>query len=359
MSNSSRFEFSPLLLQRRQEIFRLILLVLCAAALMSFGMGIAVSWVAEVYVLNIWMIVVPTAVLALVLIVASRSYAGRVNKEFQIEIMLPFASQVNMTPLGGWYYKPLKQFQMRSRQFLSRENNDAKKVAAQWRSMVKNKTQTLDLQEQPECESITRFIIDFAEYLVLHTVIRFTQKAFSGGSRYTRFGWTRPTLTKEEETLTDHNLAAFKGNVIVDVLTDDLSKSFPFLAGFKLHRKPFEKQKKGFGQHFELVSRHGRIKFTLSPFPILMPPSRDLEIAARYCQTEPEKMILIKVPVLMKVDIGGFRALGTGFTKLVVPWIEELVERMHHDLDWQYCIQHDLERMVVEMMRGREKYKTQ
>lgn len=81
--------------------------------------------------------------------------------------------------------------------------------------------------------------------------------------------------------------------------------------------------------------------------------SRDGQLIARYCGALQEDVVAIKIPFMMTVDFRGLRPLRKKFSEKFAPWIEDLVEAIQHNIDWQHCAQHDLERMVVELL-GKE-----
>ena len=116
-----------------------------------------------------------------------------------------------------------------------------------------------------------------------------------------------------------------------------------------------ERQKKADAQYFEFIKiGHGRFRFTFSPFPIIMPvESRDVKVLARYSSLLKEDIIVIKLQFLLTVDFKGILMVRKRFIQNFAIWIEDMVDAINDNLDWQHCAQYDLERMVVELV-GRE-----
>lgn len=347
------FDMVDEIINRRQEIARVIFMVLLLALSMGFITNICTGWIAGSPLTWAQKIVL---ILAVSILVASgycalRSYAGKINKNIIFEILLPFRQDPELKVPQGLYYKPLKEKTLEHRigQFLKKDRQEKTAILDYWQHIVNKEIKTIEDKDVPSAFLI--FIIEFVEFLIFKTLADFADDSLSGKARFMLCGWVRPNY-KATKMSVEKELKLIKENCIYRELPDQAPKSIKFLKGFRFKRKPMQKQVKNDALYFEFVKRgYGSLRFTVSPFPIIMPvQSRDANIMARYCGALPDDLVVIKVPFKLTVDFRGFFMIRKHFANTFAPWIEDLVDAINDNLDWQHCAQYDLERMVVEML---------
>jgi hypothetical protein len=344
------FEMGDEIIARRQEIARVILLVFLAAAALNFFTGILASLIWEKYKLEWWVWGLPLLTLVICGFFALWSYSGQISKRVHFEILFPFRCQSEMATAKGNYYKPLQEVEQRVREFFAKRTAETAAVAKDWQELIEKNQRTIVMDKSPQ---LLAFLIDLAEFFVIDTLAHFGDDSLTPGARYTRLGWVRPNYDSVV-LRQDNELAVLRNNLLFRHLPDLVPQGLRFLKGFSFNRKPMLDQKKKEAGYFEFVSQYGSVRFTISPFPIMMPDdSRDKQLIARYCKLFQEDIIAIKIPFMMAVDFRGLRPLRKRFSEKFAPWIEDLVEAIQHKIDWQHCAKHDLERMVVDLL-GRE-----
>jgi hypothetical protein len=344
------FEMGDEIIARRQEIARVIVLVFLAAAALNFFTGILASLIWEKYKLAWWIWALPLAILAVCGFFALWSYAGQISQRVHFEILLPFRRQPEMATAKGNYYKPLQELEQRVREFTEKKTPETAAVAKDWQELIEKNRRTIDIDKSPQ---LLPFLIDLAEFFIFDTLTHFGDVSLTAGARYTRFGWARPNYDSVV-LKQDNELAVLRNNLLFRHLPDLVPQGLRFLKGFAFRRQPMQGQTKKGAAYFEFVSQYGSVRFTISPFPIMMPmDSRDRQLIARYSGVLQEDVVAIKIPFMMTVDFRGLRPLRKKFSEKFAPWIEDLVEAIQHNIDWQHCAQHDLERMVVELL-GKE-----
>jgi len=344
------FEMGDEIIARRQEISQAISFGIIVAGALNFLAGILAALVWEKFG-PIWLVwALPSLILMIFGLLAVSSYAGQVSKRVHFEILLPFRHLPEMAIVKGNYYKPLQELEQRVREFSEKKTPETAAVAKDWQELIEQNRRTIEIDKSPE---LLKFLIDLAEFFIFDTLTHFGDISLTAGARYTRFGWARPNY--DSVVLKQRNeLAVLKNNLLFRHLPDLVPQGLRFLRGFTFHRQPMQDQTKKGAAYFEFVSQYGSVRFTISPFPIMMPiDSRDRQLIARYCGALQEDIVAIKIPFMMAVDFRGLRPLRKKFSEKFAPWIEDLVEAIQHNIDWQHCAQHDLERMVVELL-GKE-----
>jgi len=219
-------------------------------------------------------------------------------------------------------------------------------IAKEWESFIETKRQAISIEKTPQ---LLAFLSDLAEFLIFDTLVDFSKASLTPDARFRRFGWFRPNYVSRTLQL-DKELVALKSNLIIGHLSDRVPQSLRFFDGFIFHRQSLQGQKKKDAGYFKFVSKRGMVLFIISPFPVMMPlGSRDVNVIARCCDTPKEELVVVKVPVAMTVN---FRIPLVGYKEFIeniASWIEDLVNAVKQNLDWQHCAQYDLERMVVEL----------
>lgn len=349
------FEMIDDLITRREEISRMIWLVVIAAAALNVLTGFIGAWAWEKYDNVWWLWTVPALILMIFVILAVWSYAGRISNQVHFEILFPFRNAAQVETVKGNYYKPLAEFEQRVGEFFMQSSKETTAIAAEWKANIEKGRRTVLHSHSPH---LLRFLNDLAEFFVFDTLVHFSKKSLSPGARFMRYGWVRPNYKSPMVFKRGAELSPLKTNLIFQQLPDLVPQSMKFLKGFKLQRKPLEKidagkdQEKKNAGYFEFVSGYGSVRFTISPFPIVMGgDERDAHLISRYCGLSKDNLIVIKIPFMMTVDFRGLRPLRKKFSEKFAPWIEDLVDAVEHNLDWQHCAQHDMERMVKELLK--------
>ena len=343
------------LIARRQEIIRVILLVLLAAIATGFFTDILTNWIAgdPITIVQKVILIFSLVILIITIYFALRNYAGTITQKIHFEFMIPFKRDVaEMVIPSGEFYKPLAELKHRISLFLSSKSPEIADISKKWKETIEQNKKTIE--DKNTISKLLKFLVDLGEFFIFDTLALFSNRSLSPKARYMPCGWVRPNY-KSIALKQDKELMTLKNNLLFRHLPDQVPQSIKFLEGFKFNRKPMEKQVKSDAQYFEFIKRgYGALRFTISPFPIIMPSnSRDVNLMARYCGLLPEDLVIIKIPFLLTVDFRGFLMIRKKFAQLFAPWIEDLVDAINDNLDWQHCAQHDMERMVVELL-GRE-----
>jgi|GEM_PF-6672652 len=350
------FDMVEEIIHRRQEIVRIILMVLILALAMGFITNICTSWIGGAPLSNAPKIalIISGSILFISAYWALRSYAGKINKRMHFEILLPLQRKPGMKVPQGLYYKPLKEKTLDYwiNQFLKKEREEKKEILEYWQKIAEKEKQTIEDKERPS--AFLLFIIELVEFFIFKTLDDLADDSLTPKARFMPSGWVRPNYKAISMTI-NKELKAMMENCIYRELPDQVPKSIKFLEGFNFQRKAMTRQKKDDALYFEFIKRgYGSLKVTISPFPIIMPTnSRDACIMARYCGLLSDDLVVIKIPFMLTVDFGGFLMIRKQFGRTFAPWIEDLVDAINDNLDWQHCAQYDMERMMVELI-GRE-----
>jgi len=345
------FQFTDDVDARRKEVSEVLLLVFVAAAAVNFLTGLLTSYVWDKSCLAWWVWALVSTVLAIYSFFAFwAKYARSIKGQFHLELLLPLRRQPKIEAVKGNYYTPLHQFDLRVREFFAQKAQDKvqkqAEIIKEWESFIETNHRTISMEKTPK---LLAFLNDLAEFLIFDTLVDFSKASLTPHARFTRFGWVRPNYVSRALQL-DKELVALKSNLIIGHLSDRVPQSLRFLEGFIFHRQSLQGQKKKDAGNFQFVSKHGSMLFTISSFPVIMPlGSRDVNVIARYCGIPTEELVVIKVPVAMTVDFRVPLIRYKDFIENIATWIEDLVNAVKQNLDWQHCAQHDLERMVVEL----------
>jgi hypothetical protein len=347
------FEMADDLIARRQEIARAVWFGVLAAAALNFLAGILATLVWEKSG-STWLVwTLPSVTLLACVFFAVWSYAGRISEQFHFEILFPFRRMPQMEAAKGIFYKPLEEFEQRVREFFEKKSQETTTVANAWKELIETELKTIEVKQHPQLLPLLNFLIDLAEFFIFDTLVHFGENSLTPKARFIRLGWTRPNY----DSVVLHQgkeLVDMKSNLIFRHLPDRVPQSLRFLKGFTFHRQPMKDQTKKGAGYFEFISQYGSVRFTISPFPIMLPiDSRDRQLIARYCGAMQEDIVALKIPFKLTVDFRGLRIMRKKFADMFAPCIEDLVDAVNHKIDWQHCAQHDLERMVVELL-GKE-----
>ncbi|MBD3340192.1 MAG: hypothetical protein GF353_13855 [Candidatus Lokiarchaeota archaeon] len=352
------------LLIRRKEILRLIILVIIAALAMGFITEIASSWLdgntltqIQKYIFGI------SAILLIICIIwALRSYAGDIVKKIHFEVIIPFHKNEKPKVFNNQFYKPLMPLKNSIPAFIDElfkhENEHNQLILKAWKTLIVGGKREINDKTQEGLE-LLKFLNDLTEFYIFTTLAHFTADSTTQKACYMPMGWTRPNY-KTKTLKTKKGLKSLQSNYIYKNYDKKLPQQIRFLKGFRFRRHELpsivnESQKKTNAQYFEFKKNfHGNLRFSISPYPILMPDeSRDVKLLARYNGILPEDQIVIKIPFLLNINFRGILMIRKKFISNFAIWIEDLVDTINDNLDWQHCAQHDLERMVVELL-GRE-----
>ncbi len=352
------------LLIRRQEILRLIFLVVIAALAMGFLTEMVSSCIAGNSLNQAqWISIIISFILLIISILwALRSYAGDIVNKIHFEFVIPFRKTPELTVFNNQYYKPLQPLKNSVpsiiHELFKEEKQQNKPILQGWANLIAGEKREIN-DKTPEMLHFLKFLIDLTEFHIFDRLAHFTQDSTTQKACFMPMGWTRPNY--ETKTLKkDDELAPLQSNFIFANLPQQVPKQIRFLTGFKFKRfempaTPGEAQKKKNAQYFEFKKRwYGSLRFSISPYPIMLPAkSRDVQLLARYHGVFPDDQIVIKIPFLLNIDFKGILMIRKKFIQNFAVWIEDLVDEINDNLDWQHCAQHDLERMVVELL-GRE-----
>ncbi len=342
---------APELMNRRDEIKKVILLTFVLAFLMGLAINIMTTWIQNCLVAQIVLCVLALSAIAICLYYVLKKYVGEIENKIFFEMVVPLLRQQDLkVPFKEKCYKPIEEMELRVREIGEKDTREINILKKNWTEFIK-KNRTIDDKDKPS--PLLKFLIDLAEYLIFNTLEDFTRKSTTGSARFMVYGWNRPNYTTDILKQSDE-LSPIKNNLIFRHLPDSIPQSIKFLKGFVFKRKPMEHQYKDDAPYFEFIKPDaGAIRFTISPFPIIMSDeSRDKNLISRYCDTPLEDFVLFKIPFLLSIRFKGFKMINKSFLQEYAPWIEDLVDAINNNLDWQHCAQHDMERMVVEMYRN-------
>ena len=335
---------------RREEIFRVIWIVVIAGTTLSFLTNILSNFIWEKT--NKIIIIVASFIFVLILAYciyyALKSYAGSIHQIVHFEILFPFRRSTEIEALSGSYYRILNEYQQRVRDFFANNAPETNGIAKEWEQFIEKNYKSLLAEKVP---LLLQFLNDLAEFFIFDTLASFTKKYMTGQANYQRFGWKRP-IYKRKIFTGDKEISNFKTNLILRHLPDRVPQNLIFLSGFEIRRKEKTGQKKDEFGYFEFTSEYGKIQFSINPFPVIMrQDSRDSQLISRYCHNSEQDTIAIKIPFALEIDFKGLKIVKKEFRDIYAPWLEDLIDYIQHNLDWQHCAQHDLERMVSELLR--------
>ena len=336
----------------REEIFRVIWVVVVAGAAVSFLTNILSSYIWEK--VNKITVIISSIVFALILgyciSYALKSYARNIHQIVHFEIILPFRNSSELEALNGSYYKILTELQHRVNDFFATKVPEVNKISKEWEQFIEINYSSLLIDKVP---LLLQFLNDLAEFFVFDTLVNFTDRSMTGQANYQRFGWKRPVYTNKTFK-GNEQILAFKINLIFRHLPDRVPQKLRFLNGINITRGERTGQKKDEFGFFEFTSKYEKIQFSISPFPIIMRQgSRDSQLVSRYCHNLEEDTITIKIPVAFEIDFKGLKIVKKEFRDIYARWLEDLIDYIQHNLNWQHCAQYDMEQMVVELL-GRE-----
>jgi hypothetical protein len=104
---------------------------------------------------------------------------------------------------------------------------------------------------------------------------------------------------------------------------------------------------------FILKSKYGYVTFRVAPYPQrISARSRQGSVLYKYCEVSDDTGIwLAKFYVQLRADFRGLGIFSNYFREDFLPWVEGLFQCMTYELDWQECLEGDVERMVVSLTR--------
>lgn len=354
-SRSKVFNVVDELISRRQRLFELIVIITIAAILINFISGILASYVYE-HIQGtscFWILITISSLLVFsVIFSAAKIYVGTIKENIHFEIFLPLKNEKTFIIPIGKYYKILHDCHQRVAELTKADNDIKKKIDKEWLQFISQKGYSIDPESIP---TLYRLLVDLSEFLVLNTLIAFTEKKASPIALFRTGSLAEPVYSPliEEYTL-DRELVELKENLFYKHLYSTVKTKIKVLKGYQFYRKAFTERKRTGAAFFEFSGKNNKIRFTISPFPfVVSPAARDLQILARYCELPAEKIIGIKIPFMLTLEFKGFGIVTKKTNERIAPWIENLVEYFQENLDWQYCAQQDLERMIVELMSGK------
>ena len=342
------------LYNRNEEAKRFIWIVLIAGIALSFIINIFSTFVWE-SMGCLWIFIILSIgliVLGCCIVWAFKSYAGDVQHTIFFELLLPFKGHAEIEALNGRYYKIIaSEFRRLTQSLLKGDQQIVAQIKSDWKSVIDRNLKTLEEKDAPH---LLTFLHDLTEFFILTTLCKFSQKYMTQSANYQEFGWIRLVYPKKKYGFSDEMKALKENNLFFKHLKDEVPKSLFFLEDFTFKHQPQTAQKKAGKGYFEFGSKYGNFRFAISPFPLVVPEGwRDSALIARYCGLAEKDIRAIKVPFAVELNFRGVKTVGDNFRKFYAPLLEDLVNYFQHSLDWQYCAQYDLERMVVELL-GKE-----
>ena len=342
------------IINRREEIFRLIWIVVVAGFALGFIVNLisTLLWEYTNWIWNSFATLLSVVILTGCIYWALKSYAGDIHQTVHFELLFPFRANHEMEALTGKYYKILPEFKRRTDALLKIDDEKILKIREDWQKFVAENQKSILEEHVPY---LLLFLHDLAEFFIMDYLQDFTNKNMTGRANYQQFGWMRPSYQHQKFSLKEGLAPLSNANMFLKLLEPgDLPKKLLFLKGFSFNWQAQTAQTKAGKGFFEFISKYGKFKFLISPFPILMRRGwRDSSLISHYCHLLEEDTITIKVPFALEIDFRGIKIMRKEFREIYAPFLEDLVDYFQHNMDWQYCAQYDLERMVVEMA-GRE-----
>lgn len=342
------------LLNRREEVKRFIWIVVIAGIALSFIINIFSTFIWEN--LNCLWVALITSILIIILgfciYWAFKSYAGDVYQSIFFELLLPFRAYAELEALNGRYYKIIdSEFRRRTEFLLKCDKQIVTHIKEDWETVINRNLKTLEEKDVPH---LLTFLHDLTEFFILTTLNNFSKKYMTLSANYQEFGWIRPVYKKKKYSFAKEMKAVKQSNLLFQLIKKDVPKNLFFLDDFTFKHQPQSAQKKDGKSYFEFTSKYGNFRFTISPFPIIVPEGwRDSVLISRYCNTKEKDIRAIKIPFALEFNFRGVKIVSKEFRQIYAPLLEDLVNYFQHSLDWQYCAQHDMERMVVELL-GKE-----
>ena len=114
-----------------------------------------------------------------------------------------------------------------------------------------------------------------------------------------------------------------------------------------------QKSAEGYDQVIiRLESVYGSVTFTINPLAQRLRASgREGAILLKYCGVSASDANLwaAKFHIQAKAEFGGVRIFTRRFREDIFPWAEKATEFVHRHLDWQHCLEAELERMIVDL----------
>ena len=216
-----------------------------------------------------------------------------------------------------------------------------------------NKSQFLrDWQDskQPFQGFVRKCVQDILGYVVLDAFREYTGQTLTPKAFYTGHRWRPVRLSMRKLPPTDWP-AQLKDNVYLQNTSKSVIQKIELPEGVTLDMKESKGADGTERCEITLSSQYGILSLAFSPYPQKVSNhSREGMIMRKYCGvSEQAELWLAKFSVQISADFGGLRVFGKHFRKAFLPWVEGLFECIKNELDWQLCLERDLERMLVEL----------
>jgi hypothetical protein len=328
------------------------------------GIGVFLSLatnIAAAYFLRLpepWPILIGTGAslitLGLAISIIWRIYSTGYDTSFTVEVVLPFRVTSRPPRVELLAAKPYKLTDTARQRFqaLMRNQENQKRFMQDWHQAIKDK-------KKPFQGFVRESVRDLLVYLALDAFRKYAAQTLTPRAVYTKYGWRTikldrydlpapkwPEQLKNNLYLKDGNRAAFQVFKVPKGVSLDMNKNEDGIERCEI----------------SLKSDYGTVSVAISPYPEKVDGrSREGAKLYRYCgvprgpldKSGPwqEELWLAKFPLQISADLGGWRVFTEHFKQGYLPWVEGFLEDIKSKLDWQLCLERDLERMVVGLSR--------
>jgi hypothetical protein len=267
----------------------------------------------------------------------------------EIEVVLPF--RVTSTTAETLIAEPYSVTHTAHQLFewMMEKNENKSRFLRDWRQAVQD-------GKQPFQGFARQCVRDILEYVVLDAFREYVDRTLTPKAIFTRHGWSpmklpmrKLPLAEWPEQLKDNVCFQHSGKPVFQQIEipEDVA------LGVREHKGADGTEKR----ETTLSSPYGVLSFAISPYPQrISSRSREGTVVHKYCGvSEQSDLWIAKFSLRIRAEFGGLRVFSKHFQENFLPWVEGLLECVKNELDWQLCLERDLERIVVEL---REEVKT-
>jgi hypothetical protein len=317
----------------------------------ALGVGFLLGLVTNIsteYVLGLphrWLWLLASAMLTIMVVglIIWRVYSRGYDLTSNIEVVLPFRITSNAAEIliAGPY--PVTHTSHRLCERIMK--NEKYKV-----EFLRDWNQAIGEKKRPFQGAVRRFVKDILSYNILNAIREYSDQTLTSKIIHTKYRWNPIRLSMRKLSPSEWP-KRLRDSIVFQGIGKSSFQNIEFPEGMTLDVKE-SKDAEGIERcEVILSSRHGGLSITFSPYPLkITSGSREGAIMHKYCGVSKEtELWLAKFYLQIRADFGGLRVFTKHFQKAIIPWVEGLFECISAELDWQLCLDRNLERMVVEL----------
>lgn len=326
-----------------ENLAGLVAITLIAGFLLGVTTNLATEYVVDKSPRWPWLLGSALLTLSLAAIFVWRIYSRGYSTESHVEIVLPFNVAANRAEILEARGYPVTRLMRQS--FHEIMNNDENRAR-----FLRDWHQAVEQAERPFQGMARRCVKDLLVYAVLSALREYADQTLTVKRIFSGHRWQTPKLTAHKRPFPEWPKLLSENLCFQDQKKSAL-QVITIPEGMTLGVRETKDTNGLEKTEVILEVRSGKLAFAVAPHPQkVKSQSREGAILYKYCgASEGTDLWLAKFYIQLSADFSGPRIFSPRFRKDFLPWIEGLFECARNELDWQLCLERDLERMVVEL----------